>query len=98
MKYLNFVLSLIAFCLLVITLNILGFIPSANANNSNTHFAPLPFNPDGSLNVKIAKGETIDVNIDEVGGHNQMGKTLDVNLEEIDGSGADYPLHVEIEK
>lgn len=95
MKYLNFVLSLIACCLLVITFNILGFIPAANANTSASHFATIPVNPDGSINVKFIKGETVDVNIDAVGGYSQNQKTLDINVEEIDGEAADYPLQVE---
>lgn len=95
MKYLNFVLTLIAFCLLVITFNILGLIPSAHANSAPAHFATVPINSDGSLNVKFVKGETLDVNIDEIGGHSQFSKTLDINLDEVNGSSADYPLHVE---
>lgn len=55
-NYTKFVLTVIAVAL---TLNI--FI-GATTNN-------LPLNEDGSLNVKVmAMPETIDVNIDEVGG------------------------------
>ncbi|MEO8712612.1 MAG: hypothetical protein ABI405_10840 [Parafilimonas sp.] len=95
MKYLKFILTIIAFCLLAITFNLLGFIPSASANSNSTHFTTVPVNADGSLNVKFVKGETLDVNIDEVGGRSQTSGTLDVNLDEVDNSSADYPLHVE---
>ncbi|MBS1745623.1 MAG: hypothetical protein JST21_05595 [Bacteroidetes bacterium] len=95
MKYLNFVLTLIAGCLLIITFNLLGFIPAAHANTTAPHFATIPVNPDGSINVKFIKGETVDVNIDAVGGYSQNQKTLDINVEEIDGETADYPLQVD---
>lgn len=96
MKYLNFILGVIAFCLLIITSNILGLIPKATSAPS--HFVNVPINSDGSINVRFVKGETMDVNIDEIGGLGQSGKTLDVNLDEIDNSTPDYPLHVEVER
>lgn len=69
MKYLHFILSVIAFCLLIITFNILGFIPSAQANTISQHFATVPVNSDGFINVKFEKDQVLDVNIVKVAGH-----------------------------
>lgn len=63
-KYLNMLLTVIAFCLCVITMSLLGFIPAANAKGNNQHFANVPVNPDGTITVKLAKSETMDVNIE----------------------------------
>jgi len=63
MKYLNGVLTVIAICLVLITFAITGVIPSANAKEPNYHSVNVPINTDGSITVKLAKGETMDVNI-----------------------------------
>ncbi len=69
-KYLNAVLTVIAACLVLITLAVTGIIPSAKAGNANKQFT-LPLNPDGSINVKILHGaEPVDININQVGGFN----------------------------
>lgn len=84
MRYLNGVLTVIAICLTLITFAVTGIIPSANAKEPGKTIA-IPVNSDGSINVKIAKGETIDVNIDEIGGTSQSGSTIDINVEDIRG-------------
>lgn len=79
-KYLNAVLSVIAVCLVVITMSITGLISKANAGNLPSKQSVLvPLNPDGSINVKLVNAETLNVNIDEVGGYSTFG-TVDVKI------------------
>jgi hypothetical protein len=97
MKYLNAVLTVIAVCLVLITFAITGLIPSANAKE-NPRSISVPLNPDGSINVRLPKGETIDVNIDEIGGTSQSGRTLDINIDEIEGSSLSskaFPVNIQ---
>jgi len=85
MKYLHGVLTVIAICLILITFTVTGIIPTANAREINPYTINVPVDSDGSITVKLSKGETIDVNIDEIGGYNQNGKTIDMNIEEVGG-------------
>lgn len=85
MKYLNAVLTMIAGCLILITFAVTGVIKQANAGNTNPRFISVPVNPDGSITVRFAKGDVIDVNIDEVGGMSQTTGTIDVNIDDIRG-------------
>ena len=75
-KYLNGVLTVIAACLLLITLAVTGLIPKANASPNpglnEKKFVSVPVNQDGSINVKI--NDVMDVNIEEVGGYSTYGK------------------------
>ena len=80
------VLTVIAFCLCAITASLFGFIPTANAKGSNSHIATVPVNPDGSILVRWASNETLDVNIDEINGRSVNNATMPVNIEEVDGS------------
>lgn len=99
MKYLNGVLSVIAFCLVVITFAVTGLIPSAQAKNTNPNRISVPLNPDGSISVKFVKGETIDVNLDEINGSNLSSSTLDVNIDEVRGHSALInPLPVTVQR
>lgn len=103
MKYLHAVLTVIAVCLVVITFAVTGVIPAANARESNPRFISVPVNADGSINVRFVKGQTMDVNIEEVNGSSVWGSALpvtsssalDVNVKYIGGSGASYPLRVD---
>jgi hypothetical protein len=98
MKYLHAVLTVIAVCLVLITCAITGILPTANANTTNQRLISVPVNPDGSINVKLVKGETIDVNIDEINDHGVFGSEIpvsfkspiDVNLKQVDGSSPSY--------
>jgi len=69
MKYLNAVLTVIATCLVLITLAITGLIPTANAKETKSPTVTIPLNPDGSINVNLSNQNIIDVNIEEVDGH-----------------------------
>ena len=106
MKYLHAVLTVIAVCLVVITFAVTGVLPAANARESNPRFISVPVNADGSINVRLVKGQTMDVNIEEVNGSSVWGaalpitsnSNLNVNVKEIGGSGASYPLNVKIDR
>jgi len=67
LKYLNGVLTVIAACLVLLTLSAVGLIPKANASNS-TRYATVPVNPDGSITVKIDPASSENVNIKWIGG------------------------------
>jgi hypothetical protein len=79
-QYLNGILTIIAGCLLIITLSIVGLIPSAIAKNNSPKFMSVPLNPDGSINVKLINN-TVDVNIDEINGMGVNSKPLPVEIE-----------------
>ncbi|HEX4373408.1 MAG TPA: hypothetical protein VHZ50_08925 [Puia sp.] len=79
-QYLNGVLTIIAGCLLIITLSIVGLIPTASAKNSSQKFVSVPLNSDGSINVKLINN-TVDVNIDEIDGIDVNSKPLPVEIE-----------------
>ncbi|MCS3801598.1 hypothetical protein [Niastella sp. OAS944] len=106
MKYLHAVLTVIAVCLVLITLAVTGVLPAAHARESNPRFVSVPVNADGSINVKIVKAQTMDVNIKEVNGSNVWGSALpitsssplDVNVKYIGGSGATVPLSVRVDR
>ena len=80
MKYLHAVLTVIAVCLVLITLAVTGVIPAANAREASPRFVSVPLNSDGSINVRIVKGQTMDVNIEEVNGSSIWGSSLPVIL------------------
>jgi hypothetical protein len=65
--YLNGVLTVIAVCLVLLTLAATGLLPAAYANDGNKKMVQVPVNSDGSINVKFVKGETMDVNIESCG-------------------------------
>lgn len=94
-NYLNFILTLIAICLVIIVLQNSNIISTAIANeNEILDHITVPVNPDGVINVNIKSfSESMDVNIKEVGG-NFVRKglpiipethTLNVNIEELGG-------------
>lgn len=98
MKYLHAVLTVIAVCLVVITFAVTGLIPSANARDTNPRFVSVPVNPDGSITVKFIKGQTMDVNIEEINGSSVWGSELPVNIEEVNGHSVSSALPVKVEK
>ncbi|UAY53049.1 hypothetical protein [Ferruginibacter albus] len=68
-KYLNGVLTVIAVCLVLITMAVTGIIPTAKAGDSRKQVT-VPVNVDGSINVKVLHSDPVDVNISQVGGFN----------------------------
>jgi len=68
-KLKNIFLGIIALNLTLITLFQLNIWPSTvNATDFNANYGLVPLNKDGSINVNLASSNTIDVNINEVGG------------------------------
>ena len=68
-KLKNIFLGVIALNLTLITLFQLNIWPStANATDFSANYGLVPLNEDGSINVNLASSNTIDVNINEVGG------------------------------
>lgn len=75
--YTKLVLTIIALCLTILTLQNIEIIPKAYASGPNNtmipskNYAQVPLNADGSIDVNIKSINTsdeLDVNIDEVGG------------------------------
>lgn len=62
-KYLNGILTVIAFCLVLISMSLIGVIPQAKANDGNGRYVTVPVNSDGSINVKLNAQSPMDVNI-----------------------------------
>ena len=65
-KYLNGVLTVIAVCLVILTMSVIGVFPKANAAPANTRYLTVPVNADGTVSVKVLGGT--DVNIVQVAG------------------------------
>jgi hypothetical protein len=83
MKYLHAVLTVIAVCLVLITFAVTGILPKANAREMNPRSVSVPVNADGSITVKFVKGETMDVNIEEVNGKSiNWGAALPVKVKQ----------------
>lgn len=76
LTYLNGILTIIAVCLILITLAVTDLLPKANAAQGtgagDKKYLSIPVNADGSINVKFA-GDVLDVNIKEVGGYSTYG-------------------------
>jgi len=73
-RYLKVVLTIIAGCLVVLTLQNMNVIPRAQAEDSLPlipNYALVPLSGDGTVEVKIKSiDEVLDVNIQKVGGNN----------------------------
>jgi hypothetical protein len=68
--YFKTVLTVIAACLVLLTLQNLRVIPSAQATSPEKPYMMLPVNPDGQVEV-IIKGfdRDLNVNIEKIGGY-----------------------------
>lgn len=62
-NYTKGVLTVIAVSLLLIVSKEFKLIPSANAAEPQSKFATVPLNQDGSINVRIAADEIVDVQL-----------------------------------
>lgn len=99
--YTKAVLTIIAVCLTLLTLQQIEIIPKAYASNSgNTNnlafgnYGLVPLNEDGSITVKLSSSSEIDVNITGV----QTSEELNINIDEIGGSyvSSGGPIPVQI--
>ncbi|HEY4194931.1 MAG TPA: hypothetical protein VGM63_05320 [Mucilaginibacter sp.] len=68
LRYLNGVLTVIAVCLVLLTLSVVGVIPKATASTT-ARYATVPLNADGSINVKIDPQTVMDVNLVQLRGY-----------------------------
>lgn len=99
--YTRFLLTVIAFCLTILTFQRVEWIGEAKAGNPEgphdryvPEYAILPLNEDGSVSVKLSSDE-INVNIVGI----QTSDELDINIDEIGGGYVSHggPITVEIE-
>jgi biopolymer transport protein ExbD len=75
LKYLNVVLTVIAVCLVLITMAVTGVLPAANAKELPPRYVAVPVNADGTINV----------NLTQMGGEDIRLRALPVNVKEVDG-------------
>jgi hypothetical protein len=84
-KYSKAVLTVIAACLVVLTLDIV--IPKVNADSySSQNYGLVPVNKDGTINVKLAPNSVMEVSIEEI----NTSEQLNVNINEIGGGYVPY--------
>ncbi|MEQ8531961.1 MAG: hypothetical protein RIB86_08915 [Imperialibacter sp.] len=88
-NYTKFMLTVIAICLTVLTLEQVDLFPKAYAGESTspamisgTKYGLVPLNEDGSITVKISASDELDVNIVGI----DTSDELDVNNDELGGS------------
>ena len=89
--YTKSILTVIAICLTINVLKDFDIMPKAYANDPlknelnllpNKNYGLIPVNSDGSINVNIKSSETLDVNIDEIGGgHVSHGGPIKVEID-----------------
>lgn len=68
-KYLNVVLTVIAFCLVMITLSVTGMLSTATAAPAHNGTVQMPINPDGTVTVKFLPNAIMDVNVQKINGY-----------------------------
>ena len=72
-RYLKVILTVIAVCLVVLTLQNMDMIPRAHAERpvaTSPNYALVPLSADGTVEVKIKSiDDVLDVNIQKVGGN-----------------------------
>ena len=97
LTYLNAVLTVIAACLVMITLAVTGLLPSASAKDTGRS-APIAVDIIRIGGSELLKNE-LPVNISRIDGEAIGFKTLPVNVKETDGhSIRNYPLPVALTK
>jgi hypothetical protein len=90
--YLKAVLTVIALCLLTLTLDSLGLFPRAVASapagspTAGVQYGLIPLNPDGSITVRLANN-VMDVNIKQVDGRTLFSNAVPIDIRAVDGSG-----------
>ncbi|MBS1660761.1 MAG: hypothetical protein JST68_06895 [Bacteroidetes bacterium] len=82
-QYLNAVLTVIAVCLILITLAVTGLLPTASAKEG-PRYVSVPLNADGSINVRLTSGNRVDVNISQIRGEDIESRVLPINIKEVD--------------
>lgn len=99
--YTKTVLTIIALCLSILTLQNIDIIPKAYASEANNkiniepskNYGLVPLNKDGSIDVNIKSTTSeMDVNISDI----STRKTLEVNIEEVGGYSTYGKVPVEV--
>jgi len=99
--YTKAMLTLVAACLMLLTIHQLDLIPKAYAKEPGIsavfpggNFGLIPLNEDGSITVRVVAGDELDVNIAGISTSDELevdisaistSDELDVNLDEIGG-------------
>lgn len=82
--YTKFMLTIIAACLLALTLRGRQLLPSVQAGpvaGKNMSYGVVPLNEDGSITVRLSDHDQINVNIADI----TTSDELDINIDEIGG-------------
>ncbi len=109
--YTKGILTVIAACLLLLTVKQFDLIPTAKADVPGTgmdKYVVMPTNPDGSINVRLAPNEVMDVDLVDISTYDELevelvrintSDELDVNIDEVGGSyvSSGGPIRVEVE-
>lgn len=111
-KYTKVVLTVIAICLINLSLGGISLFPEAQASPVNTPdltYGLVPLNEDGSITVRLNALDEIDVNIKNISTSDELhvdiseistNDELDINIDEVGGSfiGMGGPIEVKIKK
>lgn len=98
--YTKSVLTVIAVCLCLLTIQQIGLIPTANASGSRVlplgNISLLPVDVDGEVKVRLMNNSKVDVNITGIRTYDE----LSINLDEIGGYsvGSGDPIRVKVEE
>lgn len=94
--YTKIILTVIAFCLVVIVVRQVNIVPEAQANQpAYTNYGLVPLNEDGSITVKLSPADVMDVNIKGISTRDE----LDINIDEVGGSSLySSPIPVKIKE
>lgn len=96
-KYTKVLLTIIALCLINLSLRGVDFFPKAYAgegNDAGLKYGLVPLNDDGSITVRLSPMDEIDVNITDISTTDELridlaeistSDEMDVNIEEVGG-------------
>ena len=101
--YTKTVLTIIALCLSILTLQNIDIIRKAYASESNKNinldplknYGLVPINADGTINVNIKSSSEMDVNISNI----TTSDELDINIDEVGGGYVSHggPIKVDVD-
>ena len=101
--YTKTVLTIIALCLSILTLQNIDIIPRAYASEPNKsiniepskNYGLVPINADGTINVNIKSSSEMDVNISNI----TTSDELDINIDEVGGGYVSHggPIKVDVD-
>jgi hypothetical protein len=109
-RYTKIVLTIIAICLINLSLGGINLFPQAQANvktSPDVSYGLVPLNEDGSITVRLSEMEEIDVNITDISTSDELhvdiseistSDELDINIDEVGGSflhlGSGIPVKI----